>query len=234
MWEEKNIYIYDEKLANFNQPIGEGLGIPFPGMGKEDADYDYEKQTLLIIGGSSNCGRLAIMFARMIGIGKIIVTASKSKVESVNELRGYGATHVIDRHLPESEIRAQISSIMNPGEELVYIYDTMTHNSHSFAASLLSNTKPSVLAHLLPGSIDEKISQEKNAFEEVQVFGSSDAHQELARLFWDNFQEWVESGKVGVLGYKVIEGLDRENVNAAFDKYRDGRSGGERWHVKIS
>lgn len=203
-----------------------GLGIPFP----PSSGFDYKSQSILIIGGGSNCGKLAIQMARIVGIGCIITTASPAREE---ELKRYGATHVIDRHASESEIKKQIQDLV--GDELVYVYDTMTSGDHSFAASLLSNTKNGILAHLLLGKVSEDVlSRKKGGFEEKQIFGSAAAHPKLGELFWKLYPEWIESGKVEVFESKVIEGLDVKKVNEALDEYRDGTATGERWHVRVS
>jgi NADPH2:quinone reductase len=52
-----------------------GFGWPFPGT-PEAASFDYTSQKVVIIGGGTNTGKLAIQFARLAGIGTIIAIAS--------------------------------------------------------------------------------------------------------------------------------------------------------------
>ncbi len=208
-----------------------GLGIPFPSTSKA-AGFDYKAQTVLIIGGATNCGKLAIQLARNVGIGRIIAIASGAREA---ELKKYGATHVIDRHLSESEVKKQVQDLV--GDDLIYVYDTITRDDHSFGASLLSNSKKGILAHLLHGEKkirEEVVESKKGGFEEKQVFGAAAMHPELGTLFWKVYPEWIQSGKVEVLKYRIIEGLDLDKVNGALDEYRDGTASGERWHVRVS
>lgn len=90
-----------------------GLGLPFPGTPESDS-FDYASQKLVIIGGGTSTGKLAIQFARLAGIGTIIITASPS---SAVLLKSFGATHVIARQDPD--IEEQVRRIV--GDELLYV-----------------------------------------------------------------------------------------------------------------
>jgi NADPH2:quinone reductase len=70
------------------------LGFP-PPFSPEAKNFDYAAQSIVIIGAGSNCGKLAIQFARLAGIGVIIAVASLSGEKLLREL---GATHVVDRN----------------------------------------------------------------------------------------------------------------------------------------
>lgn len=71
----------------------------------ESKIFDYAAVKMVIVGGTTACGKFAVQFARITGIGSIIVTASLS---SAKELESYGATHILDRKAPdvEAQIRA--------------------------------------------------------------------------------------------------------------------------------
>ncbi|KAH7403561.1 chaperonin 10-like protein [Cadophora sp. MPI-SDFR-AT-0126] len=202
-----------------------GFGFPFPGTPQSET-FDYKSITLVIIGGGTACGKFAVQFARIAGIGRIIVTAS---LDSEAELRGYGATHVLDRKA--SDVAAQVKALA--GDDLVYLYDTFNRGDHTFGVSLLSSSKKGTLLHLIPGQVDKKVAAQKKAgFEERQLSGASTLHPDLAVLFWKVFPEWVEKGEVKVIRpYKVIEGLDADKINAALDGHRDGVF--DRWNVHI-
>ncbi|KAL5319054.1 hypothetical protein ACEPPN_014124 [Leptodophora sp. 'Broadleaf-Isolate-01'] len=77
-------------------PIGLGFAAPFPDgeLGKTlDLSFNANRATV-IIGGGSNVGKIAIQFARMAKVGKVITVASTKKRAHLLKL---GATHVIDR-----------------------------------------------------------------------------------------------------------------------------------------
>lgn len=200
-----------------------GLNIPFPGA-PESKSFDYASQKLVIIGGGSNTGKLAIQFAKIAGIGTIIATASLSSAE---ELKSYGATHVIARQAPN--IEEQVRAIA--GDELLYVYDTFSIGDFSLGVSLLSNSKKGSFAYLLSGTANEDVAARKKVgFEAKKVTGFSHAIPQFGQMFWKQFPSWLETGKVKPLKYKVIEGLDVGKVNAALDEYRDGK-GGDRYHI---
>ncbi|KAG4441190.1 hypothetical protein IFR05_003308 [Cadophora sp. M221] len=201
-----------------------GFGFPFPGT-PESKTFDYKSIALVIVGGGTACGKFAVQFARIAGIGTIIVTASLS---SEKELRDYGATHFLDRKA--SDLVAQVRALV--GDDLVYVYDTFNRGDHTFSVSLLSNAKRGTLLHLVPGKADEDVAAQKKAgFDERMLSGSSTNHPDLAVLFWKVFPEWVEKGEIKLLQYNIIEGLDADKVNAALDGYRDGKF--DRWHVRM-
>ncbi|KAH7330087.1 chaperonin 10-like protein [Rhexocercosporidium sp. MPI-PUGE-AT-0058] len=201
-----------------------GFGFPFPGT-PESKTFNYKAITLVIIGGGTACGKFAVQFARIAGIGTIIVTAS---LDSEKELKDYGATHVLDRKA--SDLATQVRALV--GDDLVFLYDTFNGGDHTFGISLLSNSKRGTLLHLIPGVVDEAVAAQKKAgFEERQLYGSSTSHPEFATLFWKLFPEWIEKGEIKLLQYNVIEGLDDDKVNAALDGYRNGKF--DRWHVRL-
>lgn len=203
-----------------------GLGMPFPGT-PESANFDYASQKLVIIGGGSNTGKLAIQFARIAGIGTIVTTASLSNSAV---LKDFGATHIIARQDPDAE--SQIRKIV--GDDLVYALDTISNHGYGLALSVLSNTKRGTLVRLTRGQIDEALlAQKKAGVEDKHVVGFSAAIPAFGVLFWKVFPTWLETGLVKPLPYKVIEGLDADKVNAALDQYRDG-TGADRCHVKLS
>ncbi|KAJ8096445.1 hypothetical protein POJ06DRAFT_203944 [Lipomyces tetrasporus] len=202
-----------------------GFGLPLPGTPGSEG-FDYASQKVVIVGGGTNTGKLAIQFARLAGIGTIIAIASPSGAEL---LKSFGATHVIARQ--DSDIEAQVRRIV--GDDLLYVYDTIALGNLSLGASLLSNSKKGTLVFLVSGQVDEAVLAQKKAGIDVKrMQGFSHAIPEFGQLFWKIFPTWLESGKIIPLKYNVIDGLDAKKVNKALDEYGQGRSG-ERYHIRI-
>lgn len=202
-----------------------GFHWPFPAT-PESKDFDYASQKLVIIGGGTSTGKLAVQFAKLAGVRTIIAIASLSGAE---ELKSYGVTHVIARQAPD--IEEEVRRIV--GDDLLYVYDTFSVGDHSLGVSLLSNSKKGKFISLLLGEASEAVVAKKNAgFEANRLMVYTDAIPEFGKLFWKEFPTWLETGKVKPLEYNVIEGLDVQKVNAALDDYRDGK-GGARHHVRI-
>jgi NADPH:quinone reductase len=204
-----------------------GLGIPPPFSSNEEAmTFDYAAQSLVIIGGGSNCGKLGVQFASLAGIGKIIVVAAAS---NASELRSYGATDIIDRHASNEEIKSRVQGIT--GDDLVYVLDTI-NTEFTLAVSLLSSTRNGKVVTLLNGRVDTAKIGDKNAGYRInQTYGSSHSIGDFGRDFWKELPVWMESGKIKPLDFKVVEeGLTANGVNKVLDDYRDGKNSGK-WHV---
>lgn len=191
------------------------LGLVIPETDAAKA-FDFKPLSLLVVGGGSNCGKFGVQLAKWAGIGQIIVVAGKDNEAQLKQL---GATHVIDRH--GADVLGEIRKLT--GDDLIYAYDAVNRDN-TLAVAALSNTKKGTLATLVHGQPDTaKIGEKKAGYEVKGVFGLSMAYPEAAGLFWRKFMpEWLESGAVSPLDYKVIEGLNADKVNAVYDNYRDG------------
>jgi NADPH2:quinone reductase len=204
-----------------------GLGFPPPGT-RDAEKFEYGEKTLVIIGGGSNCGKFGVQFASMVGIGRLIVIAG---LNSEKILKGYGASHVVDRHQSYEDIKKQIIEITG-GDNITYVYDAV-NDDHTLAVFLLSSTKKGVVAVLLPTKrIDERIGRKKISYDVRKVFGASHAQPEFyAELFWKNMTRWIEVGAIKPLEFNAVEsGLNVDAVNKVLDDYRDGKNPGK-WHV---
>lgn len=194
------------------------LKIPAPWT-EEAKSFDYAAQTVLVIGGGSSTGKYGVQLAKIAGIGRIIVVGGKE-----DELKNYGATHVLDRHTPQDELVKQIRDIT--GDELIYAYDSVNDvEGQILGVKALSNEKRGGLARLLPmGPIDASKAPEKKAgFDTLDVHGSSHAHVELCKAFWEHVPEYLTSGKITTLPFAVLKGMTAENANVILDAYREGK-----------
>jgi len=203
-------------LSLFGQ---KGLQIPLPGTA-EAKNTDYAALKLVIIGGGTNCGKFAIQYAKIAGIGQIITTASLSGAE---ELKSYGATHVIDRKA--ADIKEQIRAIV--GDELVYVYDTFNSGDHTLAVSLLSNSKKGTLVRLLPGptTVEKTVEDAKQqGWEDKAAFGAPLGSPEFAGVFLGTLTDWVKKGLVKPSKFNLVDGFNAEKINKAIDNLRDGLS----------
>jgi NADPH2:quinone reductase len=103
-------------------PTGLGFPPPFPdNEGRSPSNCG--NLSLVIIGGGANTGRMAVQFASLAGMGKIIVVAALSNAEL---LRSDGATHIIDRHASNEVIKAQIHELMD--DEVMFVLDAINTN----------------------------------------------------------------------------------------------------------
>ncbi|KAI3391856.1 hypothetical protein diail_6686 [Diaporthe ilicicola] len=198
--------------------IFDTLKIPAPWSGQNE--FDYAGTTLLIIGGGSNCGRFGVQLAGLAGIGRIVVVGGNEA-----ELKGFGATHVLDRHGGHDAVLARIRDVV--GDYLVYAYDSISPpEGQVLGLNALSSSKKGALARLLPlGPVDEsKVVGKTAGFDVRDTFGSSQVHPELAGGFWERLPGFLETGKIKPTRYVVKQGLTAGNVNEVLDAYRDGKA----------
>ena len=205
-----------------------GFRFPLPGSA-DFASFDFAHHILVIIGGGTDVGKLAIQLAHLIGIGTIIVTASTSSTVALREL---GATHVIDRRETDDAIKHQVSKITQ-GREILTVYDAY-NSDHTLAVSLLSEQNQGKVMGILPSlKVDESRIGIKSAGYDIQ-FAIGHIHTPFDTLgpwFMETLPEWIESGKIKPTPYKDLDkGLDVDVVNKILDDYRNGRDPG-RYHI---
>lgn len=207
------------------------LALPAPGTPDADS-FDYPAQTVIIIGGGSDTGKLGIQIAALVGFGRIIVIASK---HSQLILKSFGATHVIDRYKSIANIREKVLEITQ-SDGVLYVYDTV-NSDHTLGVALLSGSQRGKVAGLLRNTkVDgSKIGEKKAGYDVLAVIGSViEFFQPTGQMLVRELPGWIKTGKITPLDYKVVEdGLDVGNVNAVLDDYRDGKYPG-RHHVHPS
>ncbi|KAJ6550016.1 chaperonin 10-like protein [Mycena capillaripes] len=113
-------------------PHGAGFVSPLSlgGRGK------YADQPIVILGGAGATGHFALQLARLSGFSTIITTASL-KHESF--LKSLGATHVIDRSLPDTDV---IKAVAGLAPTLSVVFDTVsTIETLSLGFEILKDSK---------------------------------------------------------------------------------------------
>ncbi|KAF6825321.1 enoyl reductase-like protein [Colletotrichum plurivorum] len=177
-------------------------------------------RSLVIVGGGSNVGKLAIQFARLASVSKIIVIAS-AKNEA--RLRQLGATHVIDRHLEEEAIAAEVRKITHDEKGPLSVYDCFSWD-YSLTVSLVPRTYPSVIACLHPAESCIELVKLNDLPARVQfIRGTVEFLQPLSADLWRILPTWIVSGQLAVSQFRVVDGLDLKAIEG-LDSYRDGSS----------
>lgn len=207
-----------------------GFNIPAP-WDPAALEFNYREASILIIGGGSNTGKFAIQLAAITGIGKLLVVAS---LKSEADLKALGATHVIDRTKPGTQIAADVRRLV--GDNLIYALDTINAPEDQYiGVEALSNTKTGKFARLRPrGPVDEsKLSAKKPlGFETLNILGASNARPATSVPLWERVSGLVAEGKINPTSFQVIKGLDLDEVNKTLDGYSNGTLSGQ-WQVHI-
>lgn len=171
-------------------------------------------RSLLIVGGGSNCGRLAVQLAYLAKIENIIVVGGDEK-----KLKTLGASHVIDRHLSEDQIVERVHSAA--GDDLEYALDAVNFpQGLGLAFKSLSKKRAGKVARLVPlGTVDDTSRHEL-----LDVLGLFHYRNPHCIEMWRRVTAWVEAGSIVPTPFSVRDGLTEEAVNAALDEYRDGKN----------
>jgi NADPH:quinone reductase len=207
-----------------------GFDMPAPYLPRED--FDYATASVVIVGGGTNVGQLAVQLASLAGVGRIIVIAGTSNSA---KLQTMGSTHVIDRHGSAVDVVKQIHAITGP-DSATQVYSCAPLDVE-LVVGLLPKNKPSTLKTLLPFEGDEAerlgahLPHCSFAFVHDLTNGSLAPH---AAQFWAAVPEYLESKKLLPADFQVVHGLDDvSGINDALDQYRDFNRAGAQTVVLI-
>ncbi|PPQ66672.1 hypothetical protein CVT24_008825, partial [Panaeolus cyanescens] len=129
-----------------------------------------------------------IQIAKLSGFSPIITTSS---LTHTTDLKNLGATHIIDRTLPHSELIAQINSILN-GQAIKVAFDAISEaDTQKVALDLLATGGK--LALTLP-AIEKP--EDKTVFFVVGLLRFGDNIPRLENLYTNYASEWVKQGVI--------------------------------------
>ncbi|KAH7330218.1 putative zinc-binding oxidoreductase ToxD [Rhexocercosporidium sp. MPI-PUGE-AT-0058] len=195
---------------------------------------------ILIYGGSSATGSLAIQFAKLSGL-TVITTASPRNFDFVKSL---GADHVLDYHDPEvgSKINALTSNTLH------LVLDTIAVPSSSSICAAALSTSPSpdtklLYVTLLPIAMSRP--EVKNIFflaytisgEEFEIEGevwpASPEDNSLARVFIGLFDGLLREGRIKTHPVGLREG-GLEGILGGMMEMKEGKVSGQKLVYRIS
>ncbi|PVI01746.1 GroES-like protein [Periconia macrospinosa] len=206
-----------------------GLGVPTPGSSDDVDEFGrralLKEETILIVGGGSNCGRYLVQLASISGFGKIVVLGGNE-----DELKGFGATHVLDRHGDyDTVVRPRIAAAV--GGDLLYAVDAVNMPDTLYVTiNALSEERKGMVARLLPSGphATEKVVKEEGSYTVVDTTGVPQFRKVGVKM-WVHISEFLEERRVKTLGFELVDGvgLDAERVNEVLDGLRDGKRSGQ-------
>ncbi|KAI0715787.1 GroES-like protein [Cerioporus squamosus] len=158
----------------------------------------YAGVPLVVIGGSSVVGSLAIQLAKLSGFSPIITTASLKNAELV---KSYGATHVLDRNLSADTLRAEVTKLA--GGLVSAVYDAIS----------LPETQRAAYGLLAPGGklvvvLPEAVKQTSEGRIVTQIHGivHFPHNQDFSKTLWRALPALLESGDIKPVNVEVIPG----------------------------
>ncbi|KAF1832827.1 zinc-binding oxidoreductase ToxD [Decorospora gaudefroyi] len=212
-------------VTTVGQGLYQELGLPMPPAKVQ------EPTQVLIYGGSTATGTLAIQYAKLTGC-EVIATASPHNFDLLRKL---GADHVFD--YKDADVGAKIRKATN--DRLKLVFDCISEgNSFDITAAAMSSSGGHVCA-LLPldayprddvktartlayTALGEKYNEKVPASQEDYEFGVS---------FWKQAEVWLNSGKVKPHPAEVRNGL--EGVPQGLQDLKDGKVSGVKLVYRI-
>lgn len=193
-----------------------GFGFPAPW---ENKPFDFADEPIVILGAGTNAARLFTRIAtKVLGVKNIIAVASLSNESELSEA---GASHVIDRHLSEDEIIAQVHKAAGGAENVTRIFDCASWDHH-LAAALFAEGKPTRLITLHPVH-EDKVREDRPLCKASLVHMTNDNLGSHAKPFWKTLPRWIEAGIIRPTAFYTIDGLDADAVDKQLDQYAAGK-----------
>ncbi|KAF9003553.1 chaperonin 10-like protein [Cyathus striatus] len=193
-----------------------GLGLSGPTSLHDSPKGKYANTPIVIFGGASSVGQIAIQLARFSGFSPIITTAS---LKHESTLKSLGATHLIDRSLPLSSLPAEVANITE--KPIALVYDAITSQETLQAGyDLLANG--GTIASVNPDvKINESEGSGKTVIQASAYALAPPENVQLVKEIYGMITSFLESGAIvpnrvevlpnGLRG--VFEGLKRLENN---------------------
>ena len=212
-------------ITTVAQGLYQELGLPLPPAKVQ------EPTSVLIYGGSTATGTLAIQFAKQSGC-EVIATASPHNFDL---LRKMGADQVFD--YKETDVGAKIRKATN--DKLRLVFDCIAEgNSFDITATAISSSGGHMSA-LLPvkdyprNDVKTKFTVAYTALGEKydDTCNARQADYEFGAKFWRQAEDWLNSGKIKPHPAKVRDGL--AGVLQGLQDLRDGKVSGMKLVYKV-
>nr|BAK40869.1 medium-chain dehydrogenase/reductase like protein [Phanerochaete sordida] len=177
----------------------------------------YAGEPIVVIGGSSSVGQQVIQFARLSGFSPIITTASPSNSALLKSL---GATHIIDRSAPLSELPAAVQAITSAPVKVAYDAISAPDTQNAAYDVLAPGGK---LVIVLAQAVDAgRLTPQK---EVVHVFGSVQApdNRKVGASLYAALPGLLASGEIKPNKVEVLPG-GLAGIPAGLEKLRAGVS----------
>ncbi|KAK4502995.1 hypothetical protein PRZ48_006422 [Zasmidium cellare] len=209
-------------ITSFLALFDSKYGLGFPSPWESGSESSVKDKSLVIVGGGSSTGKLAIQLAKIAGFGQITTIAG---LKNEAELMKMGATHVVDRHGTNEGVVSQVHTIT--GKDVTLVLDTV-NQSFELATSLLSKNKESKLVTFLPNYQPEALAEQRPKAKGIFVEGGNPRLEPYRQHFWKHVTEWLAAGKILPTSYWTLDGLENvDKINAVLDGYMAGSGGAQ-------
>lgn len=212
-------------ITTVGQGLYQSLELPWPSTTSTTTE---NSPAILIYGGSTATGTLAVQFAKLSGF-KVLATASPHNFDL---LRSLGADEVFDYHSPT--IGAEIRAATN--DRLAHVFDCIaSESSVAISAEAISSTGGAYSSLLLVkefprADVDNKRTLAYTGIGETfhkgeSEFAADQSHLDFQVKFWELSRELLAQGKVKVHPPEVREGGLEKILEGAEDLKQNRVSG---------
>ncbi|TBU36384.1 GroES-like protein [Dichomitus squalens] len=197
----------------------------------------YAGKAALVLSGSTSVGQFVIQCARMQGFSPIIATSSP---RNASFLKSLGATDVLDRSLPPSDIKHALSSLAG-GKPIEYVYDAWGRDGESARVGYSVLARGGAFATVIPQELTDiadlvEESERKGEGKRIaQAWGSYNVpgNKELGEAIYKRLTGWLETGAIVPNRVEVLpNGL--VGVEAGLERMLKGQVSGVKLVVHIS
>jgi NADPH:quinone reductase-like Zn-dependent oxidoreductase len=213
-------------ITTVGQGLYQSLGLPLPGSGR--AGFP-----ILIYGGSTATGSLAIQFAVLSGC-EVVATCSPRNFPFVKSL---GATEAFDYNDPDcaKKIREYTK------DKLTHVFDCISEGDSPKICSEAISSKGGAISYLLPATHERQDVENKRTLGytvtgEGFKFGPTEFPPnpkdfEFGKQFWDLATKLVASKQISVHPPKVGHGL--QGIFDGLQQLKEGKVSGTKLVYKI-
>ncbi|KAH9847262.1 GroES-like protein [Lenzites betulinus] len=182
-------------IGLYHQAGGPLLTAPWVEGGKGK----YAGKPIVVVGGSSVVGSLAIQLASLSGFSPIITTAS---LRNGPLLEGFGATHVLDRNLAASDLRDEVVKIA--GGTVSVVFDAISlPETQNAAFDLLA---PGGKLILVGSSVLDDPNADGRGVVTVAGLVHAPANVEFGKVLYASLPDLLGSGDLKPLRTEVLSG----------------------------
>ncbi|KAH9921196.1 GroES-like protein [Epithele typhae] len=186
-----------------NNPNAKGRSLMLPPPWVPEGATMFAGKPIFILGGASSVGQYAIQVAKLAGFSPIITTASPRNREL---LRSLGATHVLDRALPDAAVLAELPRLTS-GRPIPLVYDAISlPETQTLAYRALADGGGLVV--VLPSEIPDGLRKAGDGKTVAASYGSPylAEHRAFGEEVYAWLGEWLETGVIKPNKVEVLAG----------------------------
>ncbi|KAH9481174.1 Zinc-type alcohol dehydrogenase-like protein C2E1P3.01 [Psilocybe cubensis] len=166
------------------QPYGLGIAPPVD----ESTQGTYAGTPIVVLGGATSVGQIALQLAKLSGFSPIFTTASLKHTEFLKSL---GATAVLDRSLSSSDIISEIKKVTDKPINL--LYDAVSSAAtQQLGLDILSAGGQMIT--VLPLAV--KVPEDKKVIPILGLLRSPENVELTRTLYHDKIAGWLEKGVI--------------------------------------